>query len=312
MGYDTSFHPVDLRLIEERLLPYLAGLGEDDAIDDLVAQAVETRKVRFRAKAWALGLLAHARDRDDLPFDSHLHVWGRPFLIVGDGPERIAEDIRRYLATPVEGVDALASEMVGRLDPALRDRVRPDEGGRLPADDVLAESLVGPLRVLRGAARALRAGERTVRRPGDGRELDAAALVTREVPFNVLDFAAALLPGWMSRGHTWPTRLCADAGVPAEGFEAPTALTGLLRERFPALEWPPAPASITGNYTVGALVPASAVPGARSRLLTHRDRLDCEKRELRKIDEAMGVAEVFGVAFCEATEIYSGLEGNLN
>ncbi|MFD7341195.1 hypothetical protein ACFV98_35215 [Streptomyces violascens] len=57
---------------------------------------------------------------------------------------------------------------------------------------------------LRGAASALRGGERHVRRPGDGKEFDAARLLTREVPYCALEFAAALLPGWLSRGYTWP------------------------------------------------------------------------------------------------------------
>ncbi|MFF9867915.1 hypothetical protein ACF1G0_21255 [Streptomyces sp. NPDC013953] len=311
MGFDTSFHPVDLALVEKRLLPYLAGHGHDDDLDDLITRAVEVRRNRFRAKAWALGVLDHPLC-EELPFESRLHVWGRPFFIVGDGPERIAEDLRRYLAAAGGDVDVLAQEMLRRLDPALPGQVRPDEGGRLPGDGTLAEALATPLRMLRGAAVALRAGERTVRRPGDGREFDAAGLLTREVPYCVLEFAAALLPGWMSRGFTWPTRLCADAGIPAVGFTAPTALTGLLRAEFPALDWPAEPDTIVGNYMVGGLVPAPAVTAARAHLAGHRDTLACDPLDLRKIDEAMGVAEILGTAFCEATELYSGMEGNLN
>ncbi|XVQ06231.1 hypothetical protein ACQP1W_26600 [Spirillospora sp. CA-255316] len=307
MGFDTSFHPVDLSLIENRLLPYLAGHGQDDAIDDLIAGAVEIRKTRFRAKAWALGALKFG----PAGFDSGLHVWGRPFFIVADGAERIAEDVQRYLATPSDQVDELAAEMLDRLDPGLAGRIEPDQGGRLPDDDALARSLSTALRILRGAAVALRAGERTVRHP-DGREFDAADLLAREVPYNLLEFAAALLPGWMSRGYTWPTRLYSDAGIPDEGFTSPTALTGLLREEFPELDWPVPSATIVSNYMVGGLVPASEVARARAHLNRHLDRLDCEPLDAQKIDEAMGVAEHLGVAFCEATELYSGMEGNLN
>ncbi|GLZ07844.1 hypothetical protein Acsp03_53100 [Actinomadura sp. NBRC 104412] len=305
MGFDTSFHPVDLELIESRVLPYLAGHGEDDAIDDLVGRAVSLRKTRFRAKAWALGVLEHKPDG----FDSELHLWGRPFFIVGS--DRIAEDVQRYLAAADGGVDALAREMIARLDPALVGRIEPDQSGTLPGDDALAQSLGSALRILRAAAVALRAGERTVRVP-DGREFDAAELLTREAAYNVLDFAAALLPGWMSRGYTWPTRLYSDAGVRDEGFTAPTALTGLLREEFPGLDWPVPSGTIVQNYMVGGLVRAADVPEARAHLGRHRERLDCEAVDLQKIDEAMGVAEQLGVAFCEATEIYSGFEGNLN
>ncbi|MFD7815450.1 hypothetical protein ACFV6E_21325 [Streptomyces sp. NPDC059785] len=311
MGFDTSFHPVDLPLVEKRLLPFLAGHGEDDGIDDLIARAVEMRAVRFRAKAWALGAQEYALDHDGVPFEARLHVWGRPFFIVGDGLDRLAEDVRRYLAATLDDVDAIAAEMVGRLDPALAGRIEPDEDGHLPEDDVLAAGFAMPLRMLRGAAVALRRGERHVRR-SDGREFDAARLLMREVPYCVVEFAAALLPGWMSRGCTWPTRLCEEAGLRAEGFTAPTPLTGLLREEFPALDWPDPPATITGNYTVGGLVPTDAVAGARAHLAAHRPELTCDALDAQKIDEAMGVAEHLGLGFCEATEIYSGMEGNLN
>ncbi|QEV19525.1 hypothetical protein [Streptomyces alboniger] len=312
MGFDTSFHPVDLPLIESRLLPYLAGQGGDDDINDLIARAVEIRKVRFRAKAWALGVQAYAREHEGIDFEPHLYVWGRPFFLVGDGPERIAEGIRRYLAASAAGVDAIAAEMIDRLDPALSGRIEPDAGGRLPGDDALAAGLAMPLRMLRGSAVALRGGQRHVRRPEDGREFDAAELLTREVPYCVLEFAAALMPGWMSRGYTWPTHLCAEAGVGAEGFTAPTPLSALLREEFPDLEWPAPPPTIVGNYMVGGLVPVDRVADARTRLADHRDRLKCDALDVQKIDEAMAVAERFGLGFCEATEIYSGMDGNLN
>ncbi|MGW3210095.1 hypothetical protein [Streptomyces sp. NPDC001135] len=142
----------------------------------------------------------YALDHGGVPLEAHGHVWGRPFFIVGDGPDRMAEDVQRYLAASVDGVDALAAEMVKRLDPALARRIKPDEDGRLPGNDVLAAGLAMPLRMLRGAAIALRGGERYVRRP-DGKEFDAAQLLTREVPYCVVEFAAALLPGWMSRLH---------------------------------------------------------------------------------------------------------------
>ncbi|MFV2173474.1 hypothetical protein ACFHW2_28035 [Actinomadura sp. LOL_016] len=143
------------------------------------------------------------------------------------------------------------------------------------------------LRILRGAALALRAGEPTVRHP-DGREFDAADLPAREVPFNLLAFAAALLPGWMSRGRTWPTALCADAGVDDGGFGPATALTGLLREEFPGLGRPPEEGTIVANYMVGGMVAAPEVAGARAALARHRAELDCDATDLRKLDEARG------------------------
>ena len=77
MGYDTSYHAVDLPLIQTRLLPYVSGQG---SIDDLVEQALLLSKVRFRANAWGLG------SKDFPAREPFLHVWGRPFFIVGDDP----------------------------------------------------------------------------------------------------------------------------------------------------------------------------------------------------------------------------------
>ncbi|MFI2041017.1 hypothetical protein ACH470_41470 [Streptomyces bottropensis] len=312
MGFDTSFHPVDLPLVQGRLLPFLAGWGADDGIDDLLARAVRLRKVRFRAKAWALGALEYALDHDEIPLDAQLHVWGRPLFIVGDKAGQVAEDVQRYLSSSEADVEVLAAQMLRRLDPALPGRIEPDMSGILPGDDAIARELATPLRMLRGAALALRAGRSHVRRPGDGREFDAALLLTREVPYCLVEFAAALLPGWMSRGSTWPTRLCADAGIPAEYFHPHTALTGLLHEEFPSLRWPHPPATITGNYTIGGLVPTADVAAARAHLNGHSHELKCDALDTQKIDEAMGLAEHLGLAFCEATDLYSGIEGRLN
>jgi hypothetical protein len=322
MGFDTSYQPVDLGLVEGRLLPYLAGTGGEGDLDDLVGRAVAVRRTRFQAKAWALGLLRAARERDIEGFAADVHVWGRPFLITGDDPAGVAEDVLRWLETPPGEVPALAREMISRLDPGLAGAVEPDRDGTLPEDDaVLARHLTWRLRLLRASAAALRAGETTVRDADTGKEHDAAALLRREVPFSVVEFAACLVPGWMSRGHTWPTRLCGAAGTPAEEFRPPVALFALLRDAFPALDWF-APPTITENYMVGGLVLPGDVPAARARLRAVRERLlappgDAEPDayaagELVKADEALALAERLGLGFCEATEIYSGFGGELN
>jgi hypothetical protein len=137
-------------------------------------------------------------------------------------------------------------------------------------------------------------------------------VLSREVPFCLLKFAAALLPGWMSRGRTWPTYLCGEAGLAHAEFDGPEPLRALLCEEFPGLDWPPLPPSITGNYMVGGLVRAADVPAVRTRLASHRYALKCDALDAQKLDEALGVAERLGTAFCEATEVYSGMEGELN
>src|SRR6476620_1507355 len=81
MGYDISFHPVDVRLVQERVTPFLAGRGNDDDLDDLIADAVRQAKVRFRANAWGLGVM---QAKPGGAFDTRLHVWGRPFFVTAE------------------------------------------------------------------------------------------------------------------------------------------------------------------------------------------------------------------------------------
>ncbi len=50
MGNDFSCHPIDERVIRERILPYVMGNGN---IDDLVAEAIRVKKISTECKRWA-------------------------------------------------------------------------------------------------------------------------------------------------------------------------------------------------------------------------------------------------------------------
>src|SRR5262245_40488968 len=116
MGFDTSHHPVDEVLVRERILPWLAGRG---AIEDLEREAIRIERVRHRAKAWALGAL-----KIDGALDSQLHVWGRPFLVVGDDPAAVSAAIDEYLAATPASVDAIATRHLASIDASLPGRVK--------------------------------------------------------------------------------------------------------------------------------------------------------------------------------------------
>lgn len=319
MGIDTSFHPVDVPLVRERLLPFIAGEGGDDGLDDLLDRAVRIRRTQHRAKQWAIAALKAARDGGSDLVHSELHVWGRPFLIAGDDPGQVAADVLRWRDTPREGADELAREMIARIDPALAGLVRPEDEEEQGEEEMRRE-LSWRLCLLRAAGAALRAGQASVRAP-DGEEHPPDELLCREVPLIVVAFAAALTPGWMSRGYTWPTGLCDDAGIATPAFHEPTALFSSLRDAFPGLEWFSHP-TIVENYMVGGMVDADDVPAARAFLIRERATLlaSAEREdwaeacavELDKIDEALALAERLGFGFCEATEIYSGPMGWLN
>jgi hypothetical protein len=125
----------------------------------------------------------------------------------------------------------------------------------------------------------------------------------------------------MSRGETWPTSLLDAGDLPTTAFDAPDDLLGPLSTEFPELSWT-SEATITGNYTVGGYVPPARVEAVRTTLHNGGEALLRDvaanlgradwATELRKIDEALALAQHLGYGFCEATEVYSGLEGNLN
>ncbi len=314
MGYDTSYHPVDVKLWHERLFPFIRGEG---AIDDLIADAVRIARVRFRANAWGLGVLGLPRASKpvELPewWDSHLHVWGRPFFITCDSPEEMSAAIDAYLAARPEDVDEIVKGMLDRLGPAVRKRARPDKGGRLPVDKALAYGIAYDIQTLREAYAAWKAG-RMLPGQDEGEGRDPRAALIGEMPFRLLRFASNLRPGWMSRGYTWPTHVFAEAGlkgVPrigrATSLYAPwkKELPGLLRSL---------PATIESNYEVGGYAAPEAVPRLRRLLAESRPALSeaLDGGDLRKLDECLYDAERLGMGFVEATEIYSGIEGVMN
>jgi hypothetical protein len=303
MGYDTSYHPVDLALVEERLLPYVKGRGE---IDDLVARAVRIGRVRFRANAWGLGALA----TQDPAIQSMLHVWGRPFFITVEGPDAIGAAIDRYLAADPGDVDAIAREMLVALSPGLAARAEPSTSGTLPADADAAKGFRFRLDLMRAAYERLDSGE-PVRTP-DGDEHEPRSLLARELPLSILEFAAHFRPGWMDRG-IWPTMLLEAAGVPAEilgdWFRPPRPLVGDVEERVRCFLEP----SIRENYMVGGMIEAPTVGRVRGVLENNIEKVGEESRgSVRKMIEALADAERRGLAFVEATEVYSGIGGTMN
>jgi hypothetical protein len=316
MGYDVSYHPVDVELLHERVLPFILGQTTEDDIGDLVGTGMRIREIRWRAKAWALGA-RHRMGR----YDPFLYVWGRPFFITSADADAVAEDVLRYLGMfGVAEVDDVARAMADALGPSDTPAA-PNDPGHYPLDDErLRYEVVGALRVLRRAVAALRAGEERV--PGLKTDRAPADLVAGNAAFDLIEFASMLTPGWMDRGPVWPTRLVEDVGLdwpPAFGSHEP--LLAPLMAEFPDAKWDPAH-TIEHNYMVGGLVAAADVPAARAWFAERRDRIlaaegigvarDQFALTLTKIDEAMAMAARLEHAFCEATEIYSGIEGRPN
>lgn len=318
MGYDISFHPVDMRLVEERVTPFLAGHGSDDDLDDLIADAVRQAKVRFRANAWGLGVRKECEGSD---FDTFLYIWGRPFFVTADDPATVAETVVRYCNSTVEEVDDLARSQIALIDPALLRHVEPDMTGTRPADEQLAAGFRWKLDLLREAASAVRAGRPRIRN-GDGDEISAAGALTGNAQFCLVEFLAALLPGWIERGKVWPTELAEHAATDGYApFSDNTPLFGSLPAEFPSLDWE-SNWTIPSNYAIGGYADPSSIRPLRNWLSQNAEPLTAVgdqwddrayvRKALRKIDEALALAELTGSAFVEAAEIYIPMQGTMN
>lgn len=316
MGYDVSFHPVALDLIQERLVPYILGSGD---LSDLLQEAVLRCRVRARAKAW--GLAVQRLNPAPRRFEPFRHLWGRPFFLVVDDTEEALETYDLYMrATSNEQVDAIALEQLHALAPGLTDGVRAQfQSPPDPGDSALREDLIWRLEILRASVSALRQGQSQIE--ANGRTHDPRTLLRREVPFAVLSFASALAPGWMARGHCWPSLLLDEVPLPSRPFfDKPTALLGGLPQALPSQGWF-LYATVVENYMVGGFTSPSYVAPLRRFLAEQQGALLSTRpggesgdlrREFSKIDEALALAHRKGWAFAEATEIYSGLQGQLN
>ncbi|MEV6071240.1 hypothetical protein AB0L82_32240 [Nocardia sp. NPDC052001] len=318
MGYDISFHPIDLRVAQGRIAPFLAGHGGDDDLDDLIADAVRQAKVRFRANAWALGVRKAYTGAD---FDSFLYIWGRPFFVTADDPATVAETVVRYCDSSLDAVDDLARSQIALIDPALVKHVEPEISGTLPSDENLAAGFRWKLDLLREASTAIRAGRSTIRN-ADGDDISASGALTGNAQFCLVEFLAALLPGWIERGKVWPSELAEQASTEGPLPMSDNApLLGALTTEFPALDWE-VNWTIRGNYQIGGYAAPDQVTPMRKwlsrnaeALMSVGDRWDDRPyvaKAMIKIDEALALAELTGSAFVEAAEIYIPMQGTMN
>lgn len=346
MGYDVSAHPVDVQLIQERILPYIRGKGD---ISDLVETAVRLAQVRFRANAWGLGVLnlsyAEADAKRKRPkkstsvaakkpkprpqrlvpdtFDSDLHVWGRPFFITTP-TERVSDEIDRYLAATPKQVDAIATDMLRELNPALVGKVKPDTEGSLPRPKRLAAAVIEPLALLRSAYPHLKTRKPVPLPAGyDDDTADPVELLLHSLPLEVITFASHLQPGWMARGYVWFTAFIQRARLrPGTLVESAATLfeplLGGLKGFGSAFD-----PTITSNYTLGGYVRPENVPAFREWMEAKTDKMvaacvkegwdeDGTRQDLGKVMESLRDAERRGMGFLEAAEVYSGPFGIMN
>jgi len=348
VGFDISYHPVDVAFIQQRLLSYVMGEG---SIDEAAETAARLAAIRFRANAWGLGALKACRPPRDTErpqkkpglfsrlfgkpaaiapetpapsppceFEADLYVWGRPFFITRHDAEEVSGAINLYLEATPDTVDSIAREMLKTLAPALVDTVEPDMTGTAPDDELVKEDIRNQLDQLRGAYAALETG-RKIPTP-DGQEVSPEDFLAQFVPLTILSLASQFRPGWMARGHVWPTEMLSKADLDSrEFFEPAHAIFQPLIERVPNVTRFLEP-TITSNYTLGGFVPADRVTPLRQFLQHNREQIlaptvkddwgDYGSLCLGKILEALHDAERRKIAFIEASEVYSGPMGIIN
>jgi hypothetical protein len=176
-------------------------------------------------------------------------------------------------------------------------------------------------------------GRITVTAP-NGEDVDARDTLLKSAALEILAFAAHFRPGWMARGYAWPTYLLDK--LPPQNlfarilkrdpnirslFERPISLVEPMTSRLPDITRNLSD-TITENYMVGGFLTSANVPLVGAWMRQNVDRLvqfagsegwegDC-RLAVQKIIESLNYAQRHGLAFCEATEVYSAPLGIMN
>jgi hypothetical protein len=280
-------------------------------------------------------------------FESDLHVFGRPFFIDADDGEEAAIAFDRYMAA-AEGrdgaVDAVVRDMLQALDakrasrlPAglaqnLADLVQsaPSLTSLAPQTETEAfdgDALRAQIERRVAAWRAAAAATDPKQEIGDGEERTTALAAQAQMPFDMVSFAAGLIPGWMGCGYGFASGVLAQIKAGGGLFESPASLFAPLIAAIPAAGRALA-ATITDNFTLGGWVPPDRVHRLLDVLSAKRDEiivafennpsaLTPRQREMLacdwiKFNEAATYAMRHGLGYIEAAEIYSGYFGWAN
>jgi len=318
--------------------------------------------VKYRRERPAKGWFDRLRGKKDvfetdfqytsgLPgFDSDLSVWGRPFFIAEPGVDAALDAYQAFLGlsgNDLSEVDALCLRQLQALE-SRRDRIAPevsaearavlddiyplaahlpelDEEDRGEVDPAATIARMNALLALQQRAWALRDTDEEIESEEDEEPISARDLAA-QAPFWLVNMAAQALPGWMSRGHVWPTALLEKIGVSTKGiFRSPSVLFDELLGRVKGEGL--MPDTIVENFSLGGYVRPEDVSRLRELLLANEralvfawedienpTELDFERAsaDFRKIIETVTLAERGGHAFIEAAEVYSGFMGVMN
>ncbi len=286
-------------------------------------------------------------------FNTSLHVWGRPFFNTGQGIDETLEIYDSYQSLagqPLSKVDELVLAMIDKLNRQrdhnksnlkgdtllkvnscypIEDHIERDDEGFEYNQQEASAIYRDPIEILRGAYQNRKQKSVLVHIDGEEQSVEPEEVLAH-APFEILNFASNILPGWMGRGHVWPTALFEEIGVNVSHiFETPASLLAPLVKEFPSIE-EDLSATIIDNYSLGGFVPAEKVSLLVDVLEKNREDLifayeELSTREKFKDNIPLDLSEHYwkiyepavyalrnGYGFIEATEIYSAFEGKMN
>jgi len=290
--------------------------------------------------------------------DNGLTSFGRPFFMPVEGTERVLALYARYLQAAQGGeaaVDAIAREMVAQVGanalnfpagtrPAVIQATRamlPFEARIVPersAEDAPALTAAQYEKVFRRESEMWRfvflnrKSDKPL--PEDFRNRDdceddplPVREYVRNLPLQMAGFAAALMPGWMSRGYGFASSLFDKIGVRASHvFETPEPLFRDLVKDAPELR-EVLNATIVENFILGGYVPPRKMKTFVDLLAKHEremvlafhngpappsEAMKVLAENYIKILEPATYALKNGYGYLEAAEIYSGPLGWAN
>ncbi len=293
-------------------------------------------------------------------FDSDLHVWGRPFFIHAENPAQAAQSLDDWLIAAQSGdgaVDARVHETLAALESKRIDAtltLPPEQASILDALSPLDRLSPAPPNdddYLPTAIEIRKAFERDLaemceianapdpdailRKTEFGYEFSAYELQAR-LPYDIINFASAILPGWMSRGSGYASNVFGMIGIKETVFESPETLFAPLAERCPNFS-DQLFDTIPENYALGGYVPPERVARLIEILDTRREDyvlvfenatrfmqrkrspakakdydLDEMDSDWRKVRETAEYAFRKGYGYLEGAEVYSGFLGQMN
>jgi hypothetical protein len=283
-------------------------------------------------------------------FDSDLAVWGRPFFIIADNARESLDTLAKYLAAnPNDSADVqrIVGDVLSTLERArnqlpkdlhpaalvvldeaypLADHLSADNDEAEPPDVAASAQYLGQLLAALQEAWHHRHTDKSIENDVF-QEAAPANQLAAQIPYYLINLSSQLLPGWIGRGHVWPTALFEKIGVDVSHvFETPSALFADMVKAYPAIE-ENFSTTIYENWCLGGYVPPNKVSQLDALLKQHRkdlilawsDEKSLSEEEVQawstdyiKIVEPVTLALENGYGFIEATEVYSGFLGITN